>query len=52
MEELLEAVSEAVSAMVLYAVEADEKNTSVPGILYLLSGKERKKRQTPMTSYC
>jgi len=33
MDELLEAVSEAVSAMVLYAVEADEKNTSVPDIL-------------------
>jgi hypothetical protein len=35
MEELLEAVSEAVSAMVLYAVESDEKNSKVPDILSL-----------------
>lgn len=32
MDELLEVVSEAVSAMVLYTVEADERNTRVVDI--------------------
>lgn len=37
MDELLEVVSEAVSAMVLYTVEADERNTRVVDIWSLFS---------------
>ncbi|EFA84300.1 putative actin binding protein [Heterostelium album PN500] len=33
MEQLLEAVSDAVSSMVLYSVEADESNAAIPNIL-------------------
>jgi hypothetical protein len=30
MEELLESVADAVSALVMYSVEADENNTAIP----------------------